>query len=69
MKGLTASIWLTPFKGQSLNRNLKIFERLDANRLVDYGVANMVSPGTFRIKIWRRSIVPALFFLCSRGVG
>ncbi|MGZ8095027.1 MAG: cell division protein ZipA C-terminal FtsZ-binding domain-containing protein [Methylosarcina sp.] len=27
--------------------NLKIFERLDANRLVDFGVASMVPPGTF----------------------
>lgn len=27
--------------------NLKIFERLDPNRLVDYGVACMVEPGTF----------------------
>ena len=27
--------------------SLKIFERLDANRLVDYGVACMVEPGTF----------------------
>jgi cell division protein ZipA len=27
--------------------NLQIFERLDARRLVDYGVANMVKPGIF----------------------
>ncbi|MDD2801503.1 MAG: cell division protein ZipA C-terminal FtsZ-binding domain-containing protein, partial [Methylococcales bacterium] len=27
--------------------SLKIFERLDANRLVDFGVACMVEPGTF----------------------
>lgn len=27
--------------------NLKIFERLDGNRLVDFGVASMVPPGTF----------------------
>ncbi len=27
--------------------SLKIYERLDANRLVDYGVACMVEPGTF----------------------
>ncbi|MFZ2172021.1 MAG: cell division protein ZipA C-terminal FtsZ-binding domain-containing protein [Methylococcaceae bacterium] len=27
--------------------SLKIFERLDANRLVDFGVACMVGPGTF----------------------
>ncbi|MCL7422289.1 MAG: cell division protein ZipA C-terminal FtsZ-binding domain-containing protein [Methylobacter sp.] len=27
--------------------SLKIFERLDANRLVDFGVASMVEPGTF----------------------
>jgi cell division protein ZipA len=27
--------------------NLKIYERLDANRLVDFGVACMVEPGTF----------------------
>jgi cell division protein ZipA len=27
--------------------SLKIFERLDANRLVDYGVACIVEPGTF----------------------
>jgi cell division protein ZipA len=26
---------------------LKIFERLDVNRLVDFGVASMVAPGTF----------------------
>ncbi|MGR9037665.1 MAG: cell division protein ZipA C-terminal FtsZ-binding domain-containing protein, partial [Gammaproteobacteria bacterium] len=26
---------------------LKIYERLDPNRLVDFGVASMVSPGTF----------------------
>ena len=27
--------------------SLKIFERVDANRLVDFGVASMVEPGTF----------------------
>ncbi|MGR9044950.1 MAG: cell division protein ZipA C-terminal FtsZ-binding domain-containing protein [Gammaproteobacteria bacterium] len=27
--------------------SLKIFERIDANRLVDFGVASMVEPGTF----------------------
>ncbi|MFI3188768.1 cell division protein [Crenothrix sp. D3] len=27
--------------------SLKIFERLDANQLVDFGVASMVAPGTF----------------------
>jgi len=27
--------------------SLKIYERLDPNRLVDFGVASMVSPGTF----------------------
>jgi cell division protein ZipA len=45
------------FNGHDLNRafqivgleygNLKIFERLDGNRLVDFGVASMVEPGTF----------------------
>lgn len=42
--------------------NLKIFERLDANRLVDYGVACMVEPGTFPDSNLETFYCPGLVF-------
>lgn len=41
---------------------LKIFERLDANRLVDFGVANLVSPGTFPDKNLASFYCPGIVF-------
>jgi cell division protein ZipA len=42
--------------------NLKIYERLDANRLVDYGVACMVEPGTFPDSNVESFFCPGLVF-------
>ena len=42
--------------------NLKIYERLDANRLVDYGVACMVEPGTFPESNLETFYCPGLVF-------
>lgn len=42
--------------------SLKIFERLDANRLVDFGVANLVSPGTFPDKDLASFYCPGIVF-------
>lgn len=42
--------------------SLKIFERLDANRLVDFGVANLVSPGTFPDKNLASFYCPGIVF-------
>lgn len=41
---------------------LKIFERLDANRLVDFGVANLVAPGTFPDKDLASFYSPGVVF-------
>jgi cell division protein ZipA len=41
---------------------LKIFERLDANRLVDFGVANLVAPGTFPDKNLASFYCPGVVF-------
>ena len=46
--------------------SLKIFERLDANRLVDFGVACIVEPGTFPDKNLDTFYCPGIVFLCSR---
>jgi len=42
--------------------SLKIFERLDANRLVDYGVACIVEPGTFPDKNLENFYCPGIVF-------
>jgi len=42
--------------------SLKIFERLDANRLVDYGVACIVEPGTFPEKNLENFYCPGIVF-------
>jgi len=42
--------------------SLKIFERLDANRLVDYGVACIVEPGTFPDKDLDNFYCPGIVF-------
>jgi cell division protein ZipA len=42
--------------------SLKIFERLDENRLVDYGVACMTEPGTFPEKDLESFFTPGLVF-------
>lgn len=47
--------------------NLKIFERLDANRLVDFGVANMVAPGTFPDKNLESFYSPGIVFFMQPG--
>jgi cell division protein ZipA len=47
--------------------NLKIFERLDANRLVDYGVACMVEPGTFPDSNLDTFYCPGLVFFMQPG--
>jgi cell division protein ZipA len=47
--------------------NLKIYERLDANRLVDYGVACMVEPGTFPDSDLDTFYCPGLVFFMQPG--
>lgn len=47
--------------------NLKIFERLDANRLVDFGVACMVEPGTFPSSNLDTFYCPGLVFFMQPG--
>ncbi len=42
--------------------SLKIFERLDANRLVDFGVACIVEPGTFPEKDLDQFYCPGIVF-------
>jgi cell division protein ZipA len=47
--------------------SLKIFERLDANRLVDFGVACMVEPGTFPDSNLDTFYCPGLVFFMQPG--
>jgi len=47
--------------------NLKIFERLDANRLVDFGVACMVEPGTFPNSNLDTFYCPGIVFFMQPG--
>jgi cell division protein ZipA len=47
--------------------NLKIFERLDANRLVDFGVACMIEPGTFPDSNLDSFHCPGLVFFMQPG--
>ena len=42
--------------------NLKIFERIDANQLVDFGVACMVEPGTFPSSNLENFYCPGIVF-------
>ncbi|MDP2904307.1 MAG: cell division protein ZipA C-terminal FtsZ-binding domain-containing protein [Methylovulum sp.] len=48
--------------------NLKIFERLDANRLVDFGVACMIEPGTFPSSGLEGFHCPGVVFFMQPGV-
>ena len=48
--------------------SLKIYERLDDNRLVDYGVACMVEPGTFPDSDLESFYCPGLVFFMQPGV-
>ena len=47
--------------------SLKIYERLDANRLVDFGVACMVEPGTFPDSNLDTFYCPGLVFFMQPG--
>ncbi len=47
--------------------NLKIYERLDPNRLVDFGVACMVEPGTFPDSNLDTFYCPGLVFFMQPG--
>ena len=47
--------------------SLKIYERLDANRLVDFGVACMVEPGTFPNSNLDTFYCPGLVFFMQPG--
>jgi cell division protein ZipA len=47
--------------------NLQIFERLDARRLVDFGVANMVKPGIFPSTNLAAFHCPGLVFFMQPG--
>ena len=47
--------------------NLKIYERLDANRLVDFGVACMVEPGIFPDSNLDSFYCPGLVFFMQPG--
>lgn len=48
--------------------SLKIFERLDSNRLVDFGVACMVEPGTFPNTNLESFYCPGIVFFMQPGV-
>lgn len=48
--------------------NLKIYERLDPNRLVDFGVACMVEPGTFPDSHLESFFCPGLVFFMQPSV-
>ncbi|MCD2452983.1 cell division protein ZipA C-terminal FtsZ-binding domain-containing protein [Methylicorpusculum oleiharenae] len=67
------------FNGEDIDRafniaglkygSLKIYERIDGNGLVDFGVASMVEPGTFPDKNIREFNCPGLvFFMQPREV-
>ncbi|MDD5410130.1 MAG: cell division protein ZipA C-terminal FtsZ-binding domain-containing protein [Methylobacter sp.] len=47
--------------------SLKIFERLDQNRLVDFGVASMVEPGTFPENDLEEFYCPGVVFFMQPG--
>jgi cell division protein ZipA len=47
--------------------SLKIFERLDANRMVDFGVACMVEPGTFPATGLEDFYCPGIVFFMQPG--
>lgn len=47
--------------------SLKIFERVDANRLVDFGVACMVDPGTFPSTDLEDFYCPGIVFFMQPG--
>jgi cell division protein ZipA len=47
--------------------NLKIYERLDAKRLVDFGVASMVPPGTFPEHDLETFYCPGIIFFMQPG--
>ena len=47
--------------------NLKIYERLDAKRLVDFGVASMVRPGTFPEHDLETYYCPGIVFFMQPG--
>ena len=47
--------------------SLKIYERLDANRLVDFGVACLVEPGTFPNSNLESFYCPGLVFFMQPG--
>lgn len=47
--------------------NIKIYERLDSNRLVDFGVACMVEPGTFPDSDLDTFYCPGLVFFMQPG--
>jgi len=48
--------------------SLKIFERLDANRMVDFGVACMAGPGTFPNSDLEDFYCPGVVFFMQPGV-
>lgn len=47
--------------------NLKIYERLDANRLVDFGVASLVPPGIFPERDLEDYYCPGIVFFMQPG--
>jgi cell division protein ZipA len=47
--------------------NMKIYERVDANRLVDFGVACMVEPGTFPATDLEAFYCPGIVFFMQPG--
>jgi cell division protein ZipA len=47
--------------------NLKIYERLDAKRLVDFGVASMLPPGTFPEHDLESFYCPGIIFFMQPG--
>lgn len=47
--------------------SLKIYERLDPNRLVDFGVASMVAPGTFPDENLESFFCPGIVFFMQQS--
>ena len=47
--------------------NLNIYERLDSNRMVDFGVASMVPPGTFPEQDLETYYCPGIVFFMQPG--
>jgi len=67
-EGFNGTDLISAFKTVGLEYgSMKIFERLDANRLVDFGVACMVEPGTFPTENLDEFYCPGIVFFMQPG--